>query len=348
MNKRVLAAMSGGVDSSVAALLLLGQGYDVEGATMTIGVSGDGGNVESAGKVCAKLGIKHHVFDLSDEFRKSVIDEFARQYLSGLTPNPCLLCNKAVKFGLLTDKAFELGFAYFASGHYARVETDGGRARLLKGADAGKDQSYVLYALEQDRLRRLLLPLGLYSKPQIRSAAENEGLNTAKSPDSQDICFVKGESYAEYICRHYDITPKEGLFLNTNGEAVGKHNGALNFTIGQRKGLNFSSTQMGLSERIFVVSKDMEVNTVTLGTEQDLYTTVFQIKDIHFTSGEKISSPFHANVKTRYNGRECAALITPVQDSALIQLDKAQRAVTPGQAAVFYDGDEVIGGGIIL
>jgi tRNA-specific 2-thiouridylase len=348
MAERVMVAMSGGVDSSVAALLLVKRGYGAEGVTMRIGVAGDDENIEAARSVCAKLGIKHHVLDLTDEFKEKVINEFARLYLSGRTPNPCLLCNKNVKFGVLMDKTVIPGFTYFASGHYARVETDGGTARLKKGADASKDQSYALYAVEQERLRRLLLPLGEFSKTQIRAIAEAEGLVTAKKSDSQDICFVKNESYAEYIYKHCGVTRADGLFLNLNGEPVGEHNGALNFTIGQRKGLKFSSTRMGLSEKVFVVSKDMERNTVTLGLERDLYVSAFRVNNLHFVSGDRIENPFRADVKTRYNGSECAAVITPCADGALVELNKPLRAVTPGQAAVFYDGDEVLGGGTII
>ena len=345
--------MSGGVDSSVAAYLLKEQGYDVVGMTMKVWLQDCIAQAEDAccgpsaitdaRAVAHTLGIPHYVIDESLDFEKSVIDYFAAEYRAGRTPNPCVICNEKVKFGNLWDKAHALGAECIATGHYAIVEQHAGRAVLRKGSDARKDQSYFLFSLRQEQLRRALLPLGGMSKPEIREIARQIGLKIADKADSQEICFVPGNDYKAFLRQRLG----EGAFhrggiYDTTGKRLADHDGIELFTIGQRKGL-----PGGSPKPIYVVDIDPSTNRVIVGGPDDLFTQEFTIERCNWLDGEP-SQALEANVKIRYAHPGVDATVTPLgSGAARIRLHVAQRAVTPGQAAVCYLGDRVFGGGWI-
>lgn len=357
MKEKVMAAMSGGVDSSVAAALLLEQGYDVCGATLRLFDNGDIGindstrtccsldDVEDARNVAYKLGIEHYVFNFGLTFKQEVIDRFAKAYEKGLTPNPCIDCNRFIKFGKLLERARLLERDMIATGHYVRREYDKGSGRYLlkKAADPLKDQTYVLYVLTQDELAHTLFPLGGMTKERAREIAQEKGLINARKPDSQDICFVKDGDYAGFLENVWGVSSKEGDFIYKDGTNLGRHKGIIHYTIGQRKGLGIS-----YKHPVFVLSKDPETNVVTLGENEDLFSYRLVAEDLNWIACESPATSLNVTAKARYSQREAKAIVHPLSATqALVEFEEKQRAITPGQAVVFYDGDIVVGGGTI-
>lgn len=351
-HKTVAVAMSGGVDSAGAALLLRREGYTVSGVTLRLhhykdrpGLCGSSADIDTAREVADRLGIPHDVLDCCELFRSAVMDKFVSEYARGRTPNPCIDCNRDIKFGALLDWVLERGIAYMATGHYARVARDEetGRWLLLRGQDRRKDQSYVLYQLTQRQLAHLLLPIGEYEKPTVRQIAAENGLSNADKPDSQDICFVPDGDYAAFLqdYGHLDLTP--GDFVDREGRVLGRHRGMERYTTGQRKGLGISAGQP-----LYVVGKNMEQGTVLLGGNDDLFTATLTADRLNWISTERPQAPLRVTAKTRYSQGEAAALVEPLEgDLVRVTFDQPQRAVTAGQAVVFYDGDKVVGGGTI-
>ena len=354
---RALIAMSGGVDSSVAALLMQREGYNCEGVTMRLYRSGDLGlachksccadrDAEDAAYVCFQLGMAHETLDLSGVFRATVIRRFAETYENGQTPNPCIDCNRFLKFQTLLDLALERGFDCLVTGHYARITRNGetGRYELRKAMDESKDQSYVLYTLSQRQLAHLRLPLGALSKPEVRRLAEESGLITAEKGESQDICFVPDGDYSAFLERWTGKAWPPGDILDQSGAVLGKHRGAIRYTPGQRRGLGLPA-----GVRVYVLDKDMQRNTVTVGPEIALYCTGLLAEDFHWLSVPEPAAPIRVSARTRYRQKEFSALARPLPGKRLaLVFDAPQRAVSPGQAVVLYQGDLVLGGGRIL
>ena len=354
--KRVLAAMSGGIDSSVAAALLKEAGFEVIGITMKIcdreTLHGEGArysccrpseenDIESARKVAQILGIPFHAFDLSEEYRIEVLDYFRREYLSGRTPNPCVRCNRRVKFGALLEKARDMGLAfdYFASGHYVRTEYDKNNRRYLlkKGMDAKKDQSYFLYSLSQEQLGRLIFPLGGYAKEEVKRMAVSFGFDLADRPESQD--FIAG-GYSALV--KAEATP--GPIFDRRGNLLGRHRGIPFYTIGQRRGLGISS-----KERLYVTAIDLEKNAVIVGAKEEVYGDELTASELNWIAIEGLTQPIEVKAKIRYHHNESEAQVTPLgKDMVRVKFKEPQMAITPGQAAVFYDDDIVVGGGTIV
>jgi tRNA-specific 2-thiouridylase len=352
--KRVLLGMSGGVDSSVAGYLLREGGYDVIGVTMKVWPQDCISRAEDkccgpqavadARSVAHSLGIPHYVVDEADQFERVVIDYFSSEYQAGRTPNPCVMCNEKLKFGNLWQKAEALGCDYIATGHYAIIEHHADRAVLRKGADPRKDQSYFLFSLRQAQLRRALTPLGAMSKSAIRDIARSLGLKVADKVDSQEICFVPGNDYKAFLRSHLGETGfHEGGIYDLDGNFLGAHGGIELFTIGQRKGLPGGSAQPR-----YVVDIDAETNRVIVGTAEDLVSESFEIDRVNWVGHAEPDEPIQVTVKIRYSHPGTAATLHPLPDGrAQLELHEPQKAVTPGQAAVFYDGDIVAGGGWI-
>ena len=345
--EKILLGMSGGVDSSAAALLLKEQGYEVLGVTLLLrpdAVPDDpAGDAADARRVADALGIEHRTVDLRETFRRDVIEYFTAEYAAGRTPNPCVACNRRIKFGAMLDLALEYGCDGVATGHYARVERDPASGRwLLLRAPTPKDQSYVLYQLMQRQLSRAVFPLAAYAKPEIRALAQRAGLPVANRPDSQEICFVPGDDYGAFL-QSRGIRPAPGSFVGLDGEILGTHRGIPFYTVGQRKGLGIS-----FGRPMYVTKIDAARNEITLGPEGSQYSASAVVSGVNWIPWETPPERLRAQVKARYQARPAAAEITPLPDGrALIRFDEPQRAVTPGQSAVFYDGDLVLGGGVI-
>ena len=353
MMTKVVVAMSGGVDSSVAAALLKEQGYDVIG--MMLRLWSEPGKEESnrcctpdsmaqARRVAAKLEIPFYVIDAKDVFRETVVQYFLDGYARGETPNPCLVCNRKIRWTFLLDHALALGADFMATGHYVRKQTVGGSHQLLRAVDRNKDQSYVLHVLTQEKLARALFPVGDYPKPEIRAIAEKYGLPTASRKDSQDLCFLAGEDYRNFLQRNAAEMLQPGEILTRDGQSVGEHGGLANYTIGQRKGLGVAS-----AVPLYVLGKNAATNTLIVGTQEELGSQELTSREVNWLSGETPKEPFRAEVKIRYTAREAAAWVTPMDgNQAQVRFDAPQRDITAGQAAVFFQGDLMIGGGIIV
>ncbi len=342
--EKILVGMSGGVDSSVCAALLKQQGFVVGGVTLNLNDSFDEDNITDAKAVCNKLEIEHFSAELKADFKLKVIDNFINEYINGRTPNPCIVCNKYIKFGRMLDLARQHGYDKIATGHYAQIrKNENGRFLLCKAEDASKDQTYVLYCLSQEQLSKVCFPLGALSKAQVREFAEENNLVNAKKKDSQDICFVPDGDYAAFIERTADYVSQKGDYLNLNGEIIGKHNGVIHYTIGQRKGLGIA-----LGKPAFVISKNAKDNTVVLGDEEFLFYKKVLVRDVNFIPFDNLSGEMRVTAKLRYSQKEQPAVIKPLEGGeVLVEFDNPQRAPSQGQAAVFYDGDIVVGGGVI-
>jgi tRNA-uridine 2-sulfurtransferase len=366
---RVVVAMSGGVDSSVAAALLKEQGHEVIGIMLRLWsepeVEGDDGiehvaenkccSLESVGdarRISQLLDIPFYMVNVEQPFKQTIVDYFYEEYINGRTPNPCLRCNRHIRFTLLLERALALGAEYLATGHYVRVETDvlTGKRKLRKGVDAAKDQSYVLHVLNQHQLAHACFPLGGFTKPEVREMAAERGLPVASKAESQEICFVAAGDYRGFMKRYTESTgaeaPKQGPILDVSGQQVGTHQGLAYYTVGQRKGLGITSR-----EPLHVLKLDPARNAVIVGEGQRLERDTFTVQQVNYLSGEVPAGPFEVNVRVRYKAPEVPAVVTPLgPTTAQITLARPQRAITPGQAAVFYGGatgDEVLGGGII-
>ncbi len=351
----VLVAMSGGVDSAVAALLLKEGGYSIAGITMqlwnekktlpdnlTPGELDE--NASEAKKIADILGIPFHSVSLGESFRRCVIESFFSEYISGKTPNPCVTCNRSIKFGKLMEVAASLGYSLLATGHYAIIQKDANGNFLLKKAkDSAKDQSYFLWCLKKELLPCILFPLGGYTKPEIREIAAAHNFTNAQRSDSQDICFIPDGDYISFIQKHTQTDFPKGSFTDINGTPIGQHEGIIRYTIGQRKGLG-----VAFGHPIFVGAKNAQNNTVTLCSDRELYADTLTASSINLLACDDLSAPTRLEVKIRYRHTAAPAIVEQIEkDKLLVHFDTPQRAIAPGQSLVLYDGDTVIGGGII-
>ena len=344
--EKILVGMSGGVDSSVCALALADKGYTVSGVTLSLlgKNQSDTNNVNDAKSVCDRLGIEHYALDLSVDFKHFVINNFIDEYLKGNTPNPCIVCNKHIKFGKMLEAAKEMGFSKIATGHYARIKEQDGRYLLYKAADNSKDQSYVLYCLSQEQLSRVEFPLGEFSKSEVREMALKNGFVNANKKDSQDICFVPDGDYASFIEKTANFVSSTGDYINQKGEKIGEHKGIFHYTIGQRKGLG-----VAFGHPVFVIDKNAQTNQVILGEQEDLFYKSVLVKDVNFIPFDELKNEMSVLAKLRYSQKEQPAVLKPLENGQVIlEFSEPQRAPSSGQAAVFYQGDMVVGGGTIV
>lgn len=355
--KKVVIGMSGGVDSSVAAYLLKEAGYDVIGVTMQIWQDEDveiqaeqGGccglsAVEDARRVAAELSIPYYVMNFKQEFKKNVMDYFVCEYLEGKTPNPCIACNRYVKWESLLKRSLDIGADYIATGHYARVvQLENGRYTLQKSATQAKDQTYALYNLTQYQLEHTLMPVGEYTKDRIREIAAEINLQVAQKPDSQEICFIPDNDYAKFISEYTDTAITEGNFIDKNGNVIGRHKGITHYTVGQRKGLN-----LALGYPVFVTELRTETNEVVVGSSEDVFGTRLYANRLNFMSVEDLETEKIVHAKIRYGHRGAECTVKKIEEDVVECIfAEPQRAITPGQAVVFYDGDYVLGGGTII
>lgn len=352
MTQRIAVAMSGGVDSSTAAFLLQQQGHQLMGVTLTLfdtpdQIPGNQQDVEDARAVAAQLGIPHHVFHMAQCFRAQVMDRFAAAYEAGSTPNPCVVCNRYLKFGALLDQARTLGAQAIATGHYAQVGWDApsGRWLLRKAVHPEKDQSYVLYSLSQDQLSASCFPLGGLSKGEIREIAQAQNLVSARKRESQDICFIPDGDYAAFIRRHTGKDYPAGPFMDQEGNVLGTHTGIIGYTVGQRRGLGVSSNH----GRLYVKEVRPADNTVVLCDNQALFHRTLTANDLNLIALPRLDAPMHLKAKVRYRQQEQPCVVEQTGDDTIrVTFDQPQRAITPGQAVVLYDGDVVVGGATIL
>lgn len=349
--KKAMIAMSGGVDSSVAAYLMQEAGYDCIGGTMLLcneallGKADIPSPAKDASLVAERLNIPFHAFEECNAFCQKVVEPFISAYERGLTPNPCIFCNKEIKFRLLLDKALALGCEYIVTGHYAKIRRDEitGRYLLYKAPDENKDQSYFLAGLRQDQLAHVLFPLGELTKEQVRQIAAEQGFVTATKKDSQDICFIPDGDYFSFMKRYTGKAYPQGEYLDLTGKVVGKHQNAVSYTLGQRKGLG-----VALGAPMYVCSKDMELNTVTLGPEEELFATTLIAEDANFLPFETLEAPITVTAKARYRHKPQKATVYPMENGRIkVVFSEPQRALTPGQAVVLYDGNMVVGSGTI-
>lgn len=341
---KVMVAMSGGVDSSVAAVLLK-ENNDIFGGTLRLFDKGENpfNEADLAKKVCDRLSIEHFVFDKRELFKEKVINRFSSDYNNGLTPNPCVECNRHIKFGALLDEAVKLGADYISTGHYSRIVHDEGISLISRPADRKKDQTYVLWRLSQEQLKHILMPLGDYSKAEVREIAEEYGFESAKAKESQDICFVPDGDYAKFLREYCAVSFEKGEYVDINGKYLGEHCGHQNYTIGQRKGLGIA-----LGKPQFVVSKDPYSNKVVLADEEYLFSKRVYLKEVNFMSGKVPDKAIYCTGKLRYGAIDTACRVEAISnDTAVVEFQNLQRAASFGQSAVFYDGEFLLGGGII-
>lgn len=345
--EKVVVGMSGGVDSSVAALLLKEAGYDVIGVTLNVWERADGINItEDARTICEKLGIEYHVVEYKEQFKEKVITPFVKEYIEGRTPNPCNLCNRYIKFEALLDYAKRIGAKFIATGHYARIDKDEktGRYYIKKAETDKKDQTYALYDLTQEQLSHIIMPLGDYTKERVREIAERYELINANRKDSQEICFVEDKDYAGFIKKHFNYISKSGNFEDNLGNVYGKHKGIIHYTVGQRKGLGLS-----LKKPMYVIRLEKDANKVIIGDEKELEKESLICKNVNFMLIEKLQEPIKIRAKIRYNAKPVNATLLPADNGNVkVVFEENVKGVAPGQACVFYIDDKILGGGIII